>query len=573
MIESLGSLEGKYEIIENIGEGGMGSVFKVRHKILDEIRVVKMMRSHLVHEQDSRERFFREARIAAKARHRNIAQIFDFSVDEGVAFLIMEFIDGVTLQKAIVDHGRMSVELALEVAQQSLHALAFVHRLGIIHRDISPDNLMLTADSDGNPRIKLIDLGLAKFHEVDSGLTKEGLFLGKLRYASPEQFQTLQGDELGPWCDVYSFGLVLYELVTGKYPIKGRNLAEMMVGHVSEPPMSFSESDPMGLVPLDVRNMILKALSKKSHERFADGNEFRERVLEIQKEFRFGDSEKAEALEIRRKGVEAQTAAGGRTSDQKRLARAFAADESSAGHSSTPAEGFSGPYEGATELRPSGGDDLPSRPPSGTAPSDVTELTPQPLAPAAPPSSAGAGRAVSTDPEQLPGIGSGTEPPTVPFREQRRADRSDAEDRRVVVETGPPAGTGKRDRIIAGAMGVVVLVVAAALIWKWSPIQFGGGDQPVPTANVGTVVVNAMPWARIVEITNGDGEQVPVGAAEYTPAVLSLEPGTYRIVVRHEDYGERTVEMTVAEGEMVSELIPFAEIDENELLRSLRLVE
>ena len=135
--------------------------------------------------------------------------------------------------------------------------------------------------------------------------------------------------------------------------------------------MSFSESDPMGLVPLDVRNMILKALSKKSHERFADGNEFRERVLEIQKEFRFGDSEKAEALEIRRKGVEAQAAAGGRTSDQKRLARAFGADESSAGHSSTPAEGFSGPYEGATELRPSGADDLASHPPSATAPRSV----------------------------------------------------------------------------------------------------------------------------------------------------------------------------------------------------------
>ena len=575
MIESLGSLEGKYEIIENIGEGGMGSVFKVRHKILDEIRVVKMMRSHLVHEQDSRERFFREARIAAKARHRNIAQIFDFSVDEGVAFLIMEFIDGVTLQKAIVDHGRMSVELALEVAQQSLHALAFVHRLGIIHRDISPDNLMLTSDSDGNPRIKLIDLGLAKFHEVDSGLTKEGLFLGKLRYASPEQFQTLQGDELGPWCDVYSFGLVLYELVTGKYPIKGRNLAEMMVGHVSEPPMSFSESDPTGLVPLDVRNMILKALAKKSHERFADGKEFRERVLDIQKEFGFGDSEKAEALEIRRKGVEAQAAAGGRTSDQKRLARAFGADESSAGHSSASAEGFSGPYEGATELRPSGADDLASRPQSGSTPSDVTELTPQPQGPAPSSSSGDADRGLGADPEALPGIGSGAEPPTVPFREQRPADTSEAPSRPAIRETSRPSGTGKRDRIIAGAMGVLVLVVAAGLILKWSPIRFGGGggEQPAPTAEVGTVVVNALPWARIVEIINGDGEQVPVGAAEYTPAVLSLEPGTYRIVVRHEDYGERTVEMTVAEGERVSELIPFAEFDETQLLQSLGLVE
>jgi multidrug efflux pump subunit AcrA (membrane-fusion protein) len=125
-------------------------------------------------------------------------------------------------------------------------------------------------------------------------------------------------------------------------------------------------------------------------------------------------------------------------------------------------------------------------------------------------------------------------------------------------------------------MGLLVLVVAVGLIVKWSPIRFGGGGdggQIVPTEKIGTVVVNALPWARIVEITNGDGEQVPVGAAEFTPAALSLEPGTYRIVVRHEDYGERTLEITVTEGEMVSELIPFAEIDEDQLLRSLGLVE
>jgi hypothetical protein len=433
---------------------------------------------------------------------------------------------------------------------------------------------MLTSDSDGNPRIKLIDLGLAKFHEVDSGLTKEGLFLGKLRYASPEQFQTLQGDELGPWCDVYSFGLVLYELVTGTYPIKGRNLAEMMVGHVSEPPMSFSESDPMGLVPLDVRNMILKALAKKSNERFADGKEFRERVLEIQREFRFGDSEKAEALEIRRLGVEAQAAAGGRTSDQKRLARAFGADESSAGHTSASVESDSSPYEGATELRPSGADDLSSRPRPGSAPSDVTELAPQPSAPAPPSSSGGGLRERAVDPGDLPGVGSGAEPPTVPFKEQKRDARAEVADR----EADPvrqPSETAKRDRIIAAAMGLIVIVVAAGLMLKWIPIPFagGGGDEPVPAADVGTVVVNAIPWARIVEVTNDDGERVAVGAAEYTPAVLSLEPGTYRIVIRHDEFGERALEATVAEGEVVSELIPLAEVDEEQLLRSLGLGE
>jgi len=567
MNESLGSLEGKYEIIENIGEGGMGSVFKVRHRILDEIRVVKMMRSHLVHEHDSKERFFREARIAAKARHRNIAQIFDFSVDEGVAFLIMEYIDGLTLQKAIVDHGRMSVELALEVAQQSLHALAFVHRLGIIHRDIAPDNLMLTADSDGNPRIKLIDLGLAKFHEVDSGLTKEGLFLGKLRYASPEQFQTLAGEELGPWCDVYSFGLVLYELVTGKYPIKGRNLAEMMVGHVSEPPMSFSESDPLGLVPLDVRNMILRALSKKSSERFADGTEFRDQVLAIQKEFPYGAAQRAEALDIRKKSADEHTATGGRTSDKKRIERAFGADESSAGHHSAPMEGFSDAYDGATQKGPSGMAAVSGQAPGATAtPNDAEGAIPQSRTPAI---------ARSLDPEDLPGIGSGTEPPTLPFKEQKPTQPEDTSDPETDAHAAVQPQPGKRDRIIAAVLGLFVVVVATGLFLKWIPIPFVGGesDDPAPTGNIGTLVVDALPWARVVEVTNGEGEPVDLGRAVYTPMVLSLEPGTYKIVVRHDDFGERVIETTLTAGETASELIPLTEISEDQLLRSLGLVE
>ncbi|MGD8439548.1 MAG: serine/threonine-protein kinase [Holophagae bacterium] len=570
MIESLGSLESKYEIIENIGEGGMGSVFKVRHRILDEIRVVKMMRSHLVHEEESKERFFREARIAAKARHRNIAQIFDFSVDEGVAFLIMEYIDGVTLQNALADHGPMSIPLALEVAQQSLHALAFVHRLGIIHRDISPDNLMLTADSDGNAMIKLIDLGLAKFTEADSVLTREGLFLGKLRYASPEQFQTLQGAELGPWSDVYSFGLVLYELLTGVYPIRGRNLAELMVGHVSEPPLSFDESDPKGEIPDALRQVVMRSLAKQPEARFRDGKDFRDHIQALQKQFPCGRAEKDEAA-IKRQRKRPHRAAGpNRTSDQDRLARAFGADESSAGRASAPFPEHSDADSAATELRPTGQErpiEAPSSPPQPAPPPARTP--PEPMRP--------------RDPDSEPGVGSGAEPPTIPFKAQkadrltppeappRPAHSAAVDTTSEVAEPSAATPTSKRrDKLLAAVVGLVVVIAVVVLLSRIIPLT-STRDAGSPAGATGTVVVNAAPWAKVVEVRTADGEPVEHGGGAYTPTVLSLAPGEYQILLRNDRFGERTVSVTVTAGETAAEWIPMGEVDASGLLESLGL--
>jgi serine/threonine protein kinase len=609
MIESLGSLgslEGKYEIIEAIGEGGMGSVFKVRHRILDEIRVVKMMRSHLVHEEDSRERFYREARIAAKARHRNIAQIFDFSVDEGVAFIIMEYIDGVTLQDILADHGPMSVSLALEVAQQSLHALAFVHRLGIIHRDISPDNLMLTFDSDGNPRIKLIDLGLAKVTEADSGLTKEGLFLGKLRYASPEQFQTLQGENLGPPSDVYSFGLVFYELLTGRYPIRGRSLAEMMVGHVSEPPMPFSESDPHGKIPEDLREIVLRSLAKKSEERFENGREFREHVLAVQKNFPYGEAERKEADRARRRRRSEPKVPANRTSDKDRLARAFGAEESSAGRVSASPEaltdGADGVTEGGPPSRESGADagrvesgQKEGLPPPSRPPLDPTlaRRTPAPIEMAQDTQrrSVGVGQQKEkTAPSggDLPPGGAAhrqsdfdsdvqetIDPPTLPLRQQKMARKDTPRKPKVADPVRRQPAASRRKWVVAAVIGLSILVVAAGLFFRLIPVPFLGSesDGPARTEAVGTLVVNAFPWAQVVEIQNSEGEQIDLEGAEYTPLAISLAPGSYQIVLRHDEFGERIIDAIVTAGETAAERVSFTEIDEDDLLKSLRLVE
>ena len=146
----------------------MGAVYKVRHRLLDEIRVIKLIRPQLESDEAIRARFLREARTAVRLRHPNIAQFYDFSMDdEGNAFLVMEFIEGITIEELLARVGPPPLPLALVVAEQSLLALGYLHRRSIIHRDISPDNLMLSRDDDGQPLIKLIDLGIAKVLEEE----------------------------------------------------------------------------------------------------------------------------------------------------------------------------------------------------------------------------------------------------------------------------------------------------------------------------------------------------------------------------------------------------------------------
>src|SRR5262245_22170091 len=141
-------IDGKYEILEKLREGGMGAIYKVRHRLLDELRVVKVIRPHMASRQEAAERFLREARVAIRLRHPNIAQLHDFAVGaDGNAFIVMEFIDGSTLQEILKRHGPPPVALGVEIGRQALRALGYLHRQKIVHRDVSPDNLMLTRDA------------------------------------------------------------------------------------------------------------------------------------------------------------------------------------------------------------------------------------------------------------------------------------------------------------------------------------------------------------------------------------------------------------------------------------------
>jgi serine/threonine protein kinase len=292
-------LEGKYEILEKIREGGMGSVYKVRHRLLDELRVVKVMRPQLAEDEVLRERFLREAKLAIRLHHQNLAQIYDFTIDEsGYAYLVMEFIDGFNLQEVIKVLGRPALGVMLEIADQSLDAISYLHRKRIIHRDISPDNLLVTRDEDRNLKVKLIDLGIAKDREVEDSLTSAGTFLGKVRYSSPEHFRTHEGAQVGVRSDLYSFGVVLYEMLTGTYPIRGSSVASLISGHLMHPPIDFGESDANGAVPDGLRKIVMRALAKQADERFATAADFRAALAPFRNQCPIEDEQLQAVFEI-----------------------------------------------------------------------------------------------------------------------------------------------------------------------------------------------------------------------------------------------------------------------------------
>ncbi len=258
----------------------MGAIYLVRHRLLDELRVVKVLRSQLNTDEDLRQRFLREAKAAIQLRHPNIAQLYDFSVDEeGNASIVLEYIDGLTLEELGRRPEARDLGLDLAIARQALRALGFLHRKGFVHRDIAPDNLMLTRDHEGEPLVKLIDLGIVKTLRGGEGKgTATSLYLGKPRYSSPEQ---LASPDIDARADLYSFGVLLYELVTGCYPIRGHDLASLIAAHLHGEPMAFDVSDPEGRVPHDLRALLMSCMAKQPSERPASAEALADQLAAI----------------------------------------------------------------------------------------------------------------------------------------------------------------------------------------------------------------------------------------------------------------------------------------------------
>ncbi|HXO21699.1 MAG TPA: TonB family protein [Thermoanaerobaculia bacterium] len=260
-------LDRTYEILDEISAGETGAVYLVRHRLLDEIRVVKVIDPPEI-SPEATERFLREARLALQFRHPNIAHVDDFSVGAGGrAFIVKEFIEGRTLADVLKRAGPLSVGLALALGQQALEVIGYLHRKGYLHRDLAPDNLMLTRDVDGGPLLKMMELGLSRVLNTGNEPSASGTFLGRMRYAAPEKFG--RGEEVDERSDLYSLTVVLYELLTGRHPFTGKDTSSIVADHLFRPPLDFAETDPGGVVPADLRAILLKGLAKRPEERFA----------------------------------------------------------------------------------------------------------------------------------------------------------------------------------------------------------------------------------------------------------------------------------------------------------------
>jgi serine/threonine protein kinase len=278
MSSSPGAIEGKYEVIAKIREGGMGAIYKVRHRLLNEMRVIKVMRPEVAENPEQRKRFLREAQTATRLKHENVVAFYDFFVDdEGTAYMVMEYIEGINLRDMIRQCGPVPVSLGLHLSRQCLPALSYLHRKGIVHRDVAPDNIMMTQEEDGTVHAKLIDLGIAKLQraEEQEQLTAADEFIGKLRYSSPEQLtKRASSAQIDGRSDLFSFGVVLYESLTGICPYGGGSLQDILQHRLHKPPFGFTETDPKGRVGPALRTAILRALEKNAEDRYQNADAF-----------------------------------------------------------------------------------------------------------------------------------------------------------------------------------------------------------------------------------------------------------------------------------------------------------
>jgi serine/threonine protein kinase len=263
---------GRYEIIEELGKGGMGRVFRVFDKKIEEEIALKFLNPEIAADKQTVERFRNELKFARRVIHKNVCRVFDLNDAEGVLFITMEYVPGENLKSLVRRSGQLTVEKSISIARQLSEGLAEAHGLGLIHRDLKPQNIMI--DKQGQARI--MDFGIAR-SLTTAGTTEAGLVMGTPEYMSPEQ---ISGEDVDQRSDIYSLGVILYEMVTGRAPFSGETPLSLAMKHKTEAP-----KDPTAInaqIPRELSRVILKCLEKDKIRRYQSAGELREDLGKVE---------------------------------------------------------------------------------------------------------------------------------------------------------------------------------------------------------------------------------------------------------------------------------------------------
>jgi serine/threonine protein kinase len=573
-------LDGKYQIIDRLGVGGMGEIFKVRHIHLNELRVIKIMRPNVAADDQGLQRFLQEARTSTMIKHKNLAMLYDFAqLEDSSYYMVWEFIDGTNIQRWIGQSGALPPRLTIEIAVQALSGLDHLHSMGLIHRDISPENIMLSQDHHGKLMVKVIDFGIAKQlgeGEGGQGLTQTGMFLGKLKYASPEQAGFLKEDEhLDPRSDLYSFGILMYEMLAGRAPFQATNPHGYILKHVTEKPPAIVELNPAAHVPPQLESIIMKSLEKNRDHRHPTAADFAQELEAIRNTIapdpKYGLGERMVTLSG------AQTLA-----DLKMTA---SNPQMTGSGAQQPQQTFPG---GALPGGTMPGGTMPGGMPSGTVPgmpgmrgptgtragSDEATIMERNLTSPRP------GSDEATVMERFGGAGAA---PTA-VEAKMKFGQSGAEATVLEQKIQPGAFAPKRNvGLIAAIAAIVVLLIGGGIYFAMRKPETVATTTVVPsgtdvtttavapmTASEGLLLLSATPWGDVDRIVSTkDNKEIAVDEDLSTPARIALAPGQYDITLVDERGRPKTVAVTVAGGKPTRHRVDMGTVNYDELYREV----
>ncbi len=269
------TLPGGYIILDLVGVGGMGRVYRAEQTNLGRTVAVKIIHPHLVGEENAAARFITEARAASRLNHPNSVAVIDFGkTEDGQLYLVMEFLRGKDLARVQYEEGPLSFRRIVSILRQVLAALSEAHHLEIIHRDLKPENVILEQVRTGGDFVKVVDFGLAKMREGSGpSITSPGIVCGTPEYMSPEQGR---GDPLDPRSDLYAVGVIFYQLLTGRLPFEAESPTQVVLMHITEPPPDPRAAAPERQIPSLLADVCLMALAKEPGHRFGNADEFSE---------------------------------------------------------------------------------------------------------------------------------------------------------------------------------------------------------------------------------------------------------------------------------------------------------